>query len=489
MGYMTVQQDAVDFDISVRFKLDNLQNFLCTDGGDTENDSRMSAVFWPGYMLKVSRFTEGSSKQRKCRLSLYTLAGDRDAIPAVVVCATVNAQSLGGYSYFPKPLTKQAVFDNGRIALGTLLSQRTYETSSLMQEEDAVIVHVSLRSSNTPTPRATPTLNLIHRVLTAQPLSNTRFIAFRRRDSVGHLSCPRVFHANMGDLTSHYERLEGLLETAESMEGFELPRDARLDEYTLACEQYEHDSDFEPEEDEDEEDGDMVVIKSEPRKKAAARDRPKPCTKTLEDSLVAEGAHVLDNSRSDANASMYSSSSSFDVIQHKNDIESDLYTNSDFDGTTIVLLGTASRTWEALLYYLYTGFIEFAPFRMQNTPRQNATVAQHNGEHVDRPTPPSCRSIYRLAHKLELEGLRKLALQFLESQLTPDILLTEVFSEFTARYEEIKEMELALVVRYWSLLKSSAAFKDKMVQVTSGRVPFAADIISEIMLRVSAKNG
>ena len=66
-------------------------------------------------------------------------------------------------------------------------------------------------------------------------------------------------------------------------------------------------------------------------------------------------------------------------------------------------------------------------------------------------------------------------------------MLTEVFSEFTARYDEVKEMELALVVQYWDALKASAAFKRKMVEVTNGSVPHAADVISEIMLRVSAR--
>lgn len=93
----------------------------------------------------------------------------------------------------------------------------------------------------------------------------------------------------------------------------------------------------------------------------------------------------------------------------------------------------------------------------------------------------------------------------MESQLSADTLLTEVFSEFTARfvssvatlarrlmytngrYTEVKEMELALVVRYWHSLKASSAFKDKMVEVTSGTVPHAAEIISEIMLRVSVQ--
>ena len=55
-----------------------------------------------------------------------------------------------------------------------------------------------------------------------------------------------------------------------------------------------------------------------------------------------------------------------------------------------------------------------------------------------------------------------------------------------ARYPEIKQLTLRSVVRYWDTLAASAAFRSKMVEVTSGRVPHAADVISEIMVRVSA---
>ncbi|TFY61963.1 hypothetical protein EVJ58_g4173 [Rhodofomes roseus] len=54
------------------------------------------------------------------------------------------------------------------------------------------------------------------------------------------------------------------------------------------------------------------------------------------------------------------------------------------------------------------------------------------------------------------------------------------------RYPEIKQLTLRSVVRHWDTLAASPAFRSKMVEVTSGRVPHAADVISEIMVRVSA---
>jgi len=486
MGHLAVQQDSVEFDVSVRFTLENLRELLTGPPEGVELEPCTSTVFWPGYSFKVSRSADTTSKSRKCRLSLYLLPGDNNPVPSIAVYPTVTVQSLNGDMYSTKSLRRQTIFDHGRTSIGTLLSQKTYETSYTMQREDAVIVVVNLRSSNVPTPRSKPTLNLIHRVLTAQPLSDVRFIVFRRRASNGHLSCPRVFHANMKDLASHYERSEGLLAVDDNIEGFELPRGARLGDYNLTCEQYECDSDFEPDDEEDEEDGDMVVVKREVHGDSKAGASLKTHKEMYPDSITTDSSRTLEAIQREVDDSMHSSTSSFDIIAQKEG--SELYSSSNFEGTTIVLLGAASRTWEALLYYLYTGCIEFAPLTQNESDREDF-FSRYRSENTDRPTPPSCRSIYRLAHKLELEGLRKLALQHLESQLSPETVLTDVFSEFTARYDEVKEMELSLVVRYWNFLKASAAFKEKMVEVTSGSIPHAADIISEIMLRVSALKG
>lgn len=209
MGYMAIQQDAADFDLSVRFKLDNLWELLTGDPAEgIDLEPQMSTVFWPGFMFKVSWSTKGSSKQQKCRISLYMLPGDRIPVPSIAVYPTVTVQSLTGQTYSTKSLKRQATFDHGRANIGTLLSQKTYKTSYTMQREDAIMVLVTLRSSNAPTPRSNPTLNLIHRVLTACPVSNTRFIVFRRRNSMGRLSSPCTFYANMKDLASHYDRCD-----------------------------------------------------------------------------------------------------------------------------------------------------------------------------------------------------------------------------------------------------------------------------------------
>ena len=206
--YMPTQQVTADFDLSVRFTLDNLGEFLLYPDDAPEPEARMSSIFWPGLKFRVSPVTEGPSKQRKCRLSLYMLPGD--AMPPFTMHVTATLQSLSGCAYPTKPLRRQATVEHGRASIGTLLSLSMFESSETMQAEDAVVVHVSMRSaSSPPSLRSQPTLNLIHRVLTVQPASKMRFIVFRRRDSTGHLSSPREFHADMNELASYFMGHDG----------------------------------------------------------------------------------------------------------------------------------------------------------------------------------------------------------------------------------------------------------------------------------------
>ncbi|KZT72897.1 hypothetical protein DAEQUDRAFT_722528 [Daedalea quercina L-15889] len=547
-GYLTAQQESASLDLSFSFTLDNLRSLFVPpvpaarppppgpeDDGEPEEpyeeepyeepvdvyaEPRTTGVLWPGLVLRISRASEGSSsRQRKARLSVH----DADpggcspllATPGLQVAASVH--SLGGHTYTTRALRKERAEGGGGRAVayaGTILAQRTFEATERMVAENAVVVRVSVkaggaalspsvsRSSSArerekerekeesasvkPSPGARPTLELIHRVLTARPVGRTRFIVFRRRSSEGRVTCPRVFYANMEELAMWYERCESLLDVETHLEGFELPNGERLDKYNLTSEDSEPDSDFDPDEDEEDEDGDLVVVKSESQKHGYQYPPASLAADMARASIRDEDKELDDEDP------MLASTMSFEMVQNRREEGFELYGENAFDGTTIVLLGAAARTWEALLYYLYTGIIDFAPLKPQRVAPRHAALSHQplgNGtvvQEANRPPPASCRSIYRLAHKLSLDGLRKLALHHLESQLTPETVLTEVFSPFTAQYPEIKQLTLRSVVRYWDTLAASAAFRSKMVEVTSGRVPHAADVISEIMVRVSA---
>lgn len=85
-----------------------------------------------------------------------------------------------------------------------------------------------------------------------------------------------------------------MLDVEDSIEGFELPKGARLDDYNLTCESHEYDSDFEPNEEEDEEDEDIVVVKSENRCSGSARKSLKCPKETPEDSFMTDDSLTLE---------------------------------------------------------------------------------------------------------------------------------------------------------------------------------------------------
>ena len=53
--------------------------------------------------------------------------------------------------------------------------------------------------------------------------------------------------------------------------------------------------------------------------------------------------------------------------------------------------------WEALLFYLYTGTVAFAPLRSRGEKRRREYIESYQRKNPRRPAPCSCKSIYRLA--------------------------------------------------------------------------------------------
>lgn len=56
--------------------------------------------------------------------------------------------------------------------------------------------------------------------------------------------------------------------------------------------------------------------------------------------------------------------------------------------------------WEALLFYIYTGTIFFAPLRSEGAEERMCAVKQHKHDHPYRPPLCSPKSVYRLADKV-----------------------------------------------------------------------------------------
>ncbi|KAF7791218.1 hypothetical protein EIP86_002232 [Pleurotus ostreatoroseus] len=96
-----------------------------------------------------------------------------------------------------------------------------------------------------------------------------------------------------------------------------------------------------------------------------------------------------------------------------------------------VVVGAASTTWEAFLFYLHTGVLEFAPLSSTGGKKRTAYIKQ--ALTPDRPRPCSPKSMYRLADIMKLDDLKQLCLNEIRDQLSVRNILTELLSTFTSK--------------------------------------------------------
>ncbi|KAJ3486470.1 hypothetical protein NLI96_g4230 [Meripilus lineatus] len=97
-----------------------------------------------------------------------------------------------------------------------------------------------------------------------------------------------------------------------------------------------------------------------------------------------------------------------------------------------ILIFSYTGRWQALVYYLGTGEISFSSLRSE-THSLNALLPEDLSKGWGAP-PCSPKSMYRLAHQLQLTDLKKLAFEDIESKLSAQNIFNELFSSFTARW-------------------------------------------------------
>ncbi|EIW80916.1 hypothetical protein CONPUDRAFT_55867 [Coniophora puteana RWD-64-598 SS2] len=177
----------------------------------------------------------------------------------------------------------------------------------------------------------------------------------------------------------------------------------------------------------------------------------------------------------------------------------------------VVINDFAYSTYKAVLYYLYTDVIVFAPLSSSfiSTPsKRNApfmlasqnpsdgqpTLAEgHKSSQVDsfvamprtrkdwiqrwhqahphRPAPCSAKAVYRLADKLDLLELKERAYQHIQKALTVDNIPYEVFSPFSAAFGEIRKVQVSFFLERWGDIRSSDGMRNVWQQIRVGRHP------------------
>ncbi|KAM5538632.1 hypothetical protein V8D89_007661 [Ganoderma adspersum] len=174
----------------------------------------------------------------------------------------------------------------------------------------------------------------------------------------------------------------------------------------------------------------------------------------------------------------------------------------------VVVKDVAYATYRAVLYYIYTDMIAFAPLSstflgaapplppatsgsVVSTPSALASenqppafarvggqqsqssfsvssadaaaarsrkdwIAEWERSNPDRPRPPSAKSVYRLADKLELQDLKDRAFQHIVRSLTVDNVVHEAFSAFSVAFEDVRKVEVDYMFEHWLEVRKGA---------------------------------
>ncbi|KAF6766952.1 hypothetical protein PSEUBRA_001514 [Kalmanozyma brasiliensis GHG001] len=178
-------------------------------------------------------------------------------------------------------------------------------------------------------------------------------------------------------------------------------------------------------------------------------------------------------------------------------------------------------TMRAILVYLQTGHIEFAPLSSttSDTELEDVTdaddasidtyvdVTPQPSEHGEGPAPtttavrsasatqaasfnvlPSPKSVYRAARKFRLHTLRNLAGEAIDRQITPANCITELFESFSLKTPELFEKRLTYVLQHWNQI--GAHERNKLAHLVSTSQPRAkaSEAFNMIMANVAVPN-
>ncbi|SCZ96104.1 BZ3500_MvSof-1268-A1-R1_Chr8-1g10007 [Microbotryum saponariae] len=163
----------------------------------------------------------------------------------------------------------------------------------------------------------------------------------------------------------------------------------------------------------------------------------------------------------------------------------------------VVVTDAAYHSYRALLHYLYTDSITFAPLASTYHVARDAALA------FDTPFPFSSRrayllantpwpqskggagpcsakAMYRLADKLGLPELKERAYEHIVKSLTAQNIPYEVFGSFAARFDEIKRVEIAFLLERWNDIKASHGLRKVFAFIRGNRFPG----FEEVWLRI-----
>ncbi|SCV73692.1 BQ2448_6122 [Microbotryum intermedium] len=145
--------------------------------------------------------------------------------------------------------------------------------------------------------------------------------------------------------------------------------------------------------------------------------------------------------------------------------------------------------YRTILCWLRTGEIKFRPLvidchpsdeRAEPEPETNPTLDVLSLETV-------CpKAIYRLAHSLELEELRTLALRSIVSQIKVENVALELFGQLSMDFDEVHKREFDFAIRNWSVVKKTVGMQSVQQWVKEGPLPSALQTLLDVSFALSS---
>lgn len=114
------------------------------------------------------------------------------------------------------------------------------------------------------------------------------------------------------------------------------------------------------------------------------------------------------------------------------------------------------KTYRSVLMWVYSSQIRFAPLdsSVRYSTTSDAKLLQKT-KSIQSDKFSSPKSVYRLAHYLQLSELSKIALESIESQIEFENVAYELYSDLSKNYEEVRTICLRTASEDWVSRRSS----------------------------------
>lgn len=158
----------------------------------------------------------------------------------------------------------------------------------------------------------------------------------------------------------------------------------------------------------------------------------------------------------------------------------------------ITVRESAFTTYRAVLLYLKTGYIAFAPLRSssralhpKNGPHPRGDfLTNYTTKYPTLPAPASPKSVYRLADLLELADLRKIALAATISRLSPASIAYELFAPVSIAYEELRTALIEYAVKNLDAVQGTSSWKVQQEKAARGEIDGSSLVLTELLAAV-----